>query len=108
MKIALGQINATVGALTRNGEKIVSVTKQAKAGGADIVLFPELAIPGYPPKDLVEKPDFLRENVRVLNDIAKTVEGITVIVGFAEPNPEPEGKPCFNSAAVLRNKKILS
>jgi NAD+ synthase (glutamine-hydrolysing) len=108
MKIALGQINTTVGALTPNGEKILAFTEKAKAGGADVVLFPELAITGYPPKDLLEKAGFLQENVQVLDHITRKVEGITVIVGFAEPNPESEGKPCFNSAAVIRNKEILS
>jgi NAD+ synthase (glutamine-hydrolysing) len=108
MKIALGQINTTVGALTHNAEKIVSFAEQAKAGGADLVLFPELAIPGYPPKDLMEKAGFVQENVRVLNNIVEKIEGITVIVGFAEPNPEPEGKPVFNSAAVFRDRRILS
>jgi NAD+ synthase (glutamine-hydrolysing) len=108
MKIALGQINTTVGALSRNAEKILSFTGKAKAEGAELILFPELAIPGYPPKDLLEKAGFVHENVRILHRIAEQVEGITVIVGFAEPNPEPEGKPCFNSAAVIRNRKIIS
>ncbi len=108
MKIALGQINTTVGALNRNAEKILSFAEKGKAEGAELILFPELAIPGYPPKDLLEKAGFVQENVRVLHRIAEQVEGITVIVGFAEPNPEPEGKPCFNSAAVIRNRKIIS
>lgn len=108
MKIALGQINTTVGALHQNAEKILAYTERAKSGGANLVLFPELAITGYPPKDLLEKSGFVQENVRVLSSIAEKIEGIAVVVGFVEPNPEPQGKPFFNSAAVIRNRKIIS
>lgn len=108
MKIALGQINTTVGALRQNAEKMLSWIQQAKTRHADVILFPELAITGYPPKDLLEKGGFGEENVRTLHDLAKQVEGITAIVGFAEPNPEPQGKRFFNSAGVIRNGKVLS
>jgi NAD+ synthase (glutamine-hydrolysing) len=79
---------------------------QAK-GKADVILFPELAIPGYPPKDLLELSGFVEANVRTLNHFAEQIEGIVVIVGFAEPNPGPQGKPCFNSAAIIRDRKII-
>ena len=108
MKIALGQINTTVGALHQNAEKILDYTDRAKSGGASLALFPELAITGYPPKDLLEKSGFVEENVRVLNSIAEKIEGIAIVVGFVEPNPARQGKPFFNSAAVIRNKKIIS
>jgi NAD+ synthase (glutamine-hydrolysing) len=107
MKIALGQINTTVGALEQNAEKVLHFTEQAK-GKADMILFPELAITGYPPKDLLEKAGFIEANLSVLKSLAEKIEGIEVIVGFAEPNPAPEGKHCFNSAAVIRNRKIIS
>lgn len=108
MRIALAQINTTVGALKDNARKILEYTDAAKSQKADVVIFPELAIPGYPPKDLLEKPSFVEDNVRVLNSLARKIEGITVIVGFAEPNPEPSGKPCYNSAAVIRNGEVVS
>lgn len=107
MKIALGQINTTVGALESNARKMLDYVAQAK-GKADVILFPELAIPGYPPKDLLELSGFVEANVRTLNQFAEQIEGIEVIVGFAEPNREPTGKPCFNSAAIIRDRKIIS
>ena len=106
MKIALGQINTTVGALESNARKMLDYVAQAK-GKADVILFPELAIPGYPPKDLLELSGFVDANVRTLNQFAEQIEGIVVIVGFAEPNPGPQGKPCFNSAAIIRDRKII-
>jgi NAD+ synthase (glutamine-hydrolysing) len=106
MKIALGQINTTVGALESNSRKMLDYIAQAK-GKADVILFPELAIPGYPPKDLLELSGFVEANVRTLNQFAEQIEGIVVIVGFAEPNPGPQGKPCFNSAAIIRDRKII-
>jgi NAD+ synthase (glutamine-hydrolysing) len=106
MKIALGQINTTVGALESNARKMLDYVAQAK-GKADVILFPELAIPGYPPKDLLELSGFVEANVRTLNQFAEQIEGIVVIVGFAEPNPGPQGKPCFNSAAIIRDRKII-
>src|SRR5262245_22479910 len=108
MKIALAQINTTVGALKENGRKIVEYTKMAREAGADMVLFPELAITGYPPKDLLDKPDFVNENLRALDSIASYVQGIDVVAGFVEPNKELQGKPFFNSAAVISNRKVVS
>ena len=107
MKVALGQINTTVGALETNARKMLDYVAQAK-GKADVILFPELAIPGYPPKDLLELNGFVEANVRTLNQFAEQIEGIDVVVGFAEPNREPSGKPCFNSAAIIRDRKIIS
>jgi NAD+ synthase (glutamine-hydrolysing) len=108
MRIAIGQINSTVGALKRNALKMLSFIDQAKAQSADLVVFPEMALTGYPPKDLLEKTGFVEENVTVLQNLANKVDGITAIVGFVEVNPEPAGKPFFNSAAVIRNRHVLS
>lgn len=108
MKIALAQINTIVGALKENAQKILEFTEKAKDAGADLVLFPELAVTGYPPKDLLEISGFARENVRTLEHIAERIEGIVALIGFVEPNPEPQGKPYYNSAAVVRNRKVAS
>jgi NAD+ synthase (glutamine-hydrolysing) len=108
MRIALGQINTTVGALEQNALKMLSCVEQAKAQKADLVAFPEMAITGYPPKDLLEVAGFVDENIRVLHSMAAKIHGITVITGFVEPNPEPEGKPFYNSAAVIQNGKVAS
>ncbi len=107
MKVALGQIKTTVGALESNAQKMLEYVEQAK-GKADLILFPELAIPGYPPKDLLEISGFVEANVRTLQHFAEQIEGIAVIVGFAEPNREPQGKPCFNAAAIIRDRKVVS
>src|SRR5437870_577382 len=101
MKIALAQTNMTVGALRANARKILEFAAEARKQGADLVVFPELAITGYPPKDLLEKGGFVDESLAVLNDITNRVEGITAIIGFAEPNRAPEGKPFYNAAAVI-------
>ena len=108
MKIALAQINTTVGALKDNGRKILEFAGHAREMGADMVLFPELAITGYPPKDLLDKPDFVSENLHVLQMLASRIEGIAAVIGYVEPNPEPKGKPFYNSAAVVQGGKIVS
>lgn len=108
MRIALGQINTKVGALRENSRKMIDWIERAKLEKADLILFPEMAIPGYPPKDLLEKSGFVEENIQALHRIAEKVEGITVVLGFVEPNPEPRGKPFFNSAAVIRNGRVIS
>jgi len=108
MKIAIGQINNTVGAVQNNARKILSWIGQAKSEGANLVIFPEMAITGYPPKDLLEAAGFVDANVKALHQLANKVEGIYAIVGFVEPNPEPAGKPFYNSAALIGRGKVLS
>lgn len=108
MKLALGQINATVGAIEQNGKKMLEWIAQAKEQKADAIIFPELAITGYPPKDLLETAGFVEDNLRVLRELTEQISGITVVAGFAEPNPAPTGKRVFNSAAVIRNRRIIS
>ena len=106
MKIALGQINPTVGDFSGNSKKIVEYAQQAQAAGAEMILFPELAVCGYPPRDLVEKPAFVARSQQVTQEIAQAVPGITVICGFVSPAKVETGKSVMNSAAVLRNGKI--
>ena len=106
MKIALGQINPTVGDFTGNSRKIISYAQQAQAAGAQLVLFPELAVCGYPPRDLLEKPAFVARSQQVTHDIARTVPGISIICGFVSPAGIETGKSVMNSAALLRNGNI--
>ncbi len=106
MKIALGQINSTVGDFTGNSKKIVESSRQARALGAHIVLFPELAVCGYPPRDLVEKPAFVARSQQVVEEIARAVPEISIICGFVSPAKVETGKTVMNSAAFLRDGKV--
>jgi len=108
MRIALAQINPTVGDLAGNSRRIVEYINRAKAAGAELVVFPELAIPGYPPKDLLLKPQFIADNLAALKSIAAQVHGIDVLVGYVEPNPHPVGRPLYNAVALLRDGAIAS
>src|SRR5688572_23878415 len=108
MKIALAQINPTVGDLAGNVRKHVEFIDRAKAGGATLVVFPEMSIIGYPAKDLLLKSQFIDDNLRVLSMIASRVSGIDAIVGYAERNAQPIGRPLHNAVAVLRDGKVVS
>jgi NAD+ synthase (glutamine-hydrolysing) len=84
IRIALAQINPTVGDLSGNAKKICSYIKKAKMLKADIVVFPELAITGYPPEDLLLKPQFIKENIDALHKIRAAAKGLSTIVGFVD------------------------
>ena len=104
IRIALAQINTIVGDLAGNTEKIVFCIDQAVQKQADLIVFPELSITGYPPEDLLLKPHFIEENLKCLNAIAKFTKDIIAIVGFADA----DRSGIYNSAAILHNKKITS
>jgi NAD+ synthase/NAD+ synthase (glutamine-hydrolysing) len=106
VKIALGQINPTIGDFCGNAKKIVEHARQAQAAGAEMVVFPELAICGYPPRDLLEKPAFIEKNQQVAQEIARSLPDITVICGFVSPARVETGKRIMNSAAVM-NRGII-
>lgn len=99
LRIAVAQFNATVGDLTGNVERIIQCAAQAKARGAHVLLTPELALCGYPPEDLLLRPDFYRANNRALDDLASRLDGIAVIVG----HPEEHDGTCHNAATVIEN-----
>lgn len=106
MKIALGQINTTIGDFTGNIAKIVDVSGRARARGADLVLFPELSICGYPPRDLVEKTSFIERNQSALREVAEKTRGIAVICGYVSPAETATGKSVMNSAALLKDGAV--
>ena len=106
MKIALGQINPTVGDFSGNAAKIVEYSQRARSAGAELVLFPELAICGYPPRDLVERYSFVAKNREMAACIAERTQGITVICGLVTPAQAETGKSVLNSAALLQNGQI--
>jgi NAD+ synthase (glutamine-hydrolysing) len=102
MRVALAQIDPTVGDIDGNTAKVVEWTERAVAVGAELVIFPELCIPGYPAEDLYLKPHFVEANRRAVEDLARGVSRITVLVGFAEPVPGGgDFRHAHNSIAVL-------
>ena len=103
MKIALAQINPTVGDLEGNASKIIEYIGKAKKQGADLVVFPELAVTGYPPEDLVLKPQFITDNINALKTIVKATKDIAVYVGFVDR----AGKDLYNAGAFINNGKII-
>jgi NAD+ synthase/NAD+ synthase (glutamine-hydrolysing) len=108
VKIALAQINPTIGDFTGNAGLILEYTRRAVDAGADLVLFPELATTGYPPADLLEKPSFVQRSHDVIEEIAAATAGlsIAVICGFVSPAPAASGKHVQNAAALLRHGRI--
>lgn len=98
LRLALAQVNSTVGDLTGNVKKIVQVIGRARKMGADLVAFPELAIPGYPPEDLLLNPSFIQGNLEALGEVARATRGITAIVGFADKDDD-----IYNAAAILHD-----
>ena len=102
-RIAIAQINCTVGDLTGNCAKIIEYAEKAKDSGADIVTFPELAITGYPPEDLLMKPKFIEDNIAVLKEVARSIEDLVAVVGFVDK----ENGDLFNAAAVMYEGEIM-
>lgn len=103
MKYALCQINTTIGDFVGNTNLILDGIAWARAQAADVAVFPECAITGYPPSDLLENPDFIERNLRALAEIERNTQGIAAIVGYVDRNPDPNGRPFLNAAAVLAN-----
>jgi NAD+ synthase (glutamine-hydrolysing) len=102
MRVALAQIDPTVGDIDGNAAKIAEWIGRARGEGADLVIFPELCVPGYPAEDLYLKRHFVEANRRAIDALARGVEGIVALVGFAEPAAaDGEGRLAHNSLAVL-------
>ena len=109
MKIALAQINTTVGDLSRNVDRILAAARKAAEGGAQVVVFPELAITGYPPRDLLEKPSFLARSEQELERLTAATRGLPldVIVGAIGPSIDDTGKRVTNRAVVIRDGAVV-
>lgn len=106
MKIALAQINTTIGDFEGTVRKVGDFVAKAKAQKAELVAFPEMTVTGYPPRDLVEVPGFVERNLKALGDIAALARGIEIVVGYVDRNTKPGGKPLFNAAALCRDGKV--
>jgi NAD+ synthase (glutamine-hydrolysing) len=101
-RLALAQINCTVGDIAGNTRKIVGYIGSAEAAGAELVAFPELAVTGYPPEDLLLKPAFIRDNLDALKEIAQATRDIVAVVGFVDRRDD-----IFNAAGVLHQGRVV-
>ncbi len=108
MKIALAQLNLTVGDLAGNAEKILAAYRRGADAGAEIVVCPELAITGYPPRDLLLRKDFAAKNLETLNRIAAATGKTGLLVGFVGENAKRPGRDVTNSVALLQHGKIIA
>ena len=109
MRVALGQINCTVGDLTGNVDRMIAMARDAAARAADIVVFPELSVTGYPPRDLVEKQSFVQRNLRELDRLANETAQLdtTIVCGYVGCADAEAGSRISNSAAVLDRGRIV-
>lgn len=106
MRIALAQINPTVGGIAFNADLIQNAIHRAKEQGARLVVFPELAIIGYPPKDLLLKPAVVRACQDAVEKIAKDCVGITAVIGLPLPSDKPTGPVLYNAAAICQDGRV--
>jgi len=107
MKIGIAQINPTVGDLSGNKQLILTAYESLTGEGADLVLFPELAVCGYPPRDLLFKSRFVSDTMAVLREIAAQTTEVPAVIGFVESRPEgSSGRPFYNAAAWCEGGKI--
>ena len=107
MKIAIAQINPIIGDFQHNFSRIKHFSEKAKDLECDLIVFSELALSGYPPRDFLENNDFINTNLSYLNRLLESIHGIGVICGFVDRNPTDEGKPLYNSAVLFENGNIL-
>ena len=102
LRISMAQINPIVGDLRGNRDKIIDYTRRARKLGADLVAFTELAVTGYPPEDLVLKPQFVKDNLHSLKEITKATRGITAVIGFVDSNGH-----IHDAATVISNGRLV-
>ncbi len=102
IRIGMAQINSTVGDLSGNTKKIIQSIDEAKSLGVDLLTFPELAITGYPPEDLLLKPQFIQQNKERLNEVVEHASNIAVVVGFVDSDSD-----IYNAAAVIYDNKLV-
>jgi NAD+ synthase (glutamine-hydrolysing) len=106
MKIALAQFNPTIGDFEGNGSRILQLAHEAKSAGANLAVFSELCVCGYPPQDLIERPSFIDRNLKELALLAKTTP-LPSLVGFVGKAQDDTGKPVANCAALIAEGRVL-
>src|SRR5688572_26116481 len=106
MKVALVQINTTVGDILGNRDRVLREVESAQKLGADLAVFPELCLTGYPPRDLLGLSGFVDTNIQALHEIAPRIGRTAAIVGFVDRNPADSGREFFNAAGFLAEGKV--
>ncbi|QDU72458.1 NAD+ synthase [Mucisphaera calidilacus] len=106
MRVALAQINPTVGDIAGNHALIAGAIDEARRSSADLLVLPELAVCGYPPKDLLLKPDLIDGCAEAVADLASRCQGLTAVIGYPTPSPAPMGAPLYNAAAVCADGAV--
>src|SRR5881409_330201 len=106
MKIALAQINTTVGDFAGNEAKILDAYRRGGAAGVEVVVCPELATTGYPPRDLLLKTGFIKNNLALLNRLAAATGKAGLLVGYVGENTTRPGRQTTNGVALLQNGRI--
>ena len=107
MKIGIAQINTTVGDLYGNSQLIVSAYNSLVADGAELILFPELALCGYPPRDLLFKSRFVSDTENALEAMAKEIGEVPAVIGYVQDRgPTVTGRPFYNAAAWCESGKV--
>jgi NAD+ synthase (glutamine-hydrolysing) len=102
LRLGLAQINTTIGDLEGNAAKILEYVERARGQGVDLISFPELTITGYPPEDLLLRPQFIQDNVATLKRVVEGCRGITAVVGFVDSNED-----IYNAAAIIQDGRLV-
>ena len=108
MKIALAQTNPTIGDFEGNAQKILFYAEKAREAEADLVVFPELSLCGYPPRDLLTRKEFVEAACKTLESLRRKIRDIAVVVGYPAPNESPFGPRLLNKAVVFKDGEIIS
>ena len=103
VRIALAQVNPIVGDLPGNAQRVIEFIGRAQEMGSDLVAFPELVLTGYPPEDLLLRPEFIDQNMAALDEVARATRGITAIVGFAQ-----RAEDVYNAAAIAHDGEVVA
>src|SRR4051812_22637009 len=107
MKVALAQLNTTVGDLAGNERKIFEAYQRGIAAGVDVVLFPELTTTGYPPRDLLLKKNFVAQNLDLLKRVAEATGETAMLLGYVGENKGRPGRPLTNNVALLQHGRVV-
>ena len=108
MKVAIGQINPVIGDFSGNAAKIFDYVTKAERGGADVIVFPEMCVCGYPPMDLLDHVSFVEANLKTLRLIQqRSPKGIGIVLGYVDKNRSSAGKPLVNAVSLIQNGEVL-